>query len=107
MILKKINFRGIGNFCYKAVETRGTDIQLVCGSGVNTVLAVAYCARQLKISAIVVVPKATHPSICEAIRLEGSQLILFGENWIAADSHARKLVKRNWYKNRMVLCFLY
>lgn len=73
----------------------------------NTVLAVAYCARQLKISAIVVVPKATHPSICEAIRLEGSQLILFGENWIAADSHARKLVKRNWYKNRMVLCFLY
>ncbi|KAG1141803.1 hypothetical protein G6F37_006430 [Rhizopus arrhizus] len=90
-----VKMRGIGNFCYKAVETRGTDIQLVCGSGVNTVLAVAYCARQLKISAIVVVPKATHPSICEAIRLEGSQLILFGENWIAADSHARKLVKRN------------
>ncbi|CEI92696.1 hypothetical protein RMCBS344292_06949 [Rhizopus microsporus] len=90
-----VKMRGIGNFCYKAVETRGTDIQLVCGSGVNTVLAVAYCARQLKIKATIVVPKATHSSICDSVKLEGAQLILFGDSWSAADSHARRLVKRN------------
>ncbi|CAO3636842.1 unnamed protein product [Mucor hiemalis] len=87
--------RGIGNFCYKAVESRGTDIHLVCGSGVNTVLAVAYCARQLNVSAITVMPKDTSSSICDAVKFEGAHLILFGEDWTAADEHARKLVKRN------------
>ncbi|CAO3621316.1 unnamed protein product [Mucor fragilis] len=87
--------RGIGNFCYKAVESRGTDIHFICGSGVNTVLAVAYCARQLNVNAILVMPKETPAPICDAVRLEGSQLILYGENWDVAESHARKLVKRN------------
>lgn len=87
--------RGIGNFCYKAVESRGTDIHFICGSGVNTVLAVAYCARQLNVDAILVMPKETPAPICDAVRLEGSQLILYGENWDVAESHARKLVKRN------------
>lgn len=67
----------------------------MCGSGINTVLAVAYCARQLNVSAITVMPKETPPSICDAVRLEGAHLILFGEDWVAADEHARKLVKRN------------
>ncbi|KAG1109981.1 hypothetical protein G6F42_015476 [Rhizopus arrhizus] len=88
-------YRGIGNFCYKAVESRGTDIHFICGSGVNTVLAVAYCARQLNLNAILVMPKETPAHICDAVRLEGSQLILYGENWVVAESHARKLVKRN------------
>ncbi|KAI7899703.1 tryptophan synthase beta subunit-like PLP-dependent enzyme [Cokeromyces recurvatus] len=90
-----VKMRGVGNFCYKAVESRGTDIHLVCGSSMNTALAVAYCARQLNVNAIIVMPKETPSSICDAIRLEGAQLILFGENWAAAESHARKLVKRN------------
>lgn len=67
----------------------------MCGSGINTVLAVAYCARQLNVSAITVMPKDTASVICDAVRLEGAHLILFGENWAAADEHARKLVKRN------------
>ncbi|KAK4518682.1 vacuolar alkaline phosphatase [Mucor velutinosus] len=90
-----VKMRGIGNFCYKAVESRGTDIHFICGSGVNTVLAVAYCARQLNVNAILVMPKETPAPICDAVRLEGSQLILYGENWDVAESHARKLVKRN------------
>ncbi|KAL7311206.1 catabolic L-serine/threonine dehydratase [Mucor circinelloides] len=90
-----VKMRGIGNFCYKAVESRGTDIHFICGSGVNTVLAVAYCARQLNLNAILVMPKETPAHICDAVRLEGSQLILYGENWDVAESHARKLVKRN------------
>ncbi|KAL9550500.1 hypothetical protein MBANPS3_004706 [Mucor bainieri] len=90
-----VKMRGIGNFCYKAVESRGTDIHFICGSGVNTVLAVAYCARQLNVDAILVMPKETPAAICDAVRLEGSQLILYGENWDVAESHARKLVKRN------------
>ncbi|KAI7888347.1 tryptophan synthase beta subunit-like PLP-dependent enzyme [Mucor mucedo] len=90
-----VKMRGIGNFCYKAVQSRGTDIHLVCGSGINTVLAVAYCARQLNVSAITVMPKDTAASICDAVRLEGTHLILYGEDWPAADEHARKLVKRN------------
>jgi L-serine/L-threonine ammonia-lyase len=87
--------RGIGHFCCKAVESRGNDIHLISGSGVNTVLAVAYCARQLNVNAITVMPKETPSAICDAVRLEGAQLILFGEDWAAAESHARKLVKRN------------
>ncbi|KAI9263882.1 tryptophan synthase beta subunit-like PLP-dependent enzyme [Helicostylum pulchrum] len=90
-----VKMRGIGNFCYKAVESRGRDIHLVCGSGTNTVLAVAYCARQLNVSAITVMPKDTPSSICDSVRLEGAHLILYGEDWAAADEHARKLVKRN------------
>ncbi|GAN01785.1 L-serine dehydratase/L-threonine deaminase [Mucor ambiguus] len=90
-----VKMRGIGNFCYKAVESRGTDIHFISGSGVNTVLAVAYCARQLNVNAILVMPKETSAAICDAVRLEGSQLILYGENWDVAESHARKLVKRN------------
>ncbi|KAF7724019.1 hypothetical protein EC973_001426 [Apophysomyces ossiformis] len=87
--------RGIGNFCYQVVQTRGTDIHFVCGSGINTVLAVSYCARQLGVDAIVVMPKATSSAICDAVRLEGAKLILYGADWNAAETHARKLVKRN------------
>lgn len=88
-------YRGIGAFCYQAVQTRGTNIQFVCGSGPNTVLAVSYCARQLGVEAIIVVPKATNERICQSIRTDGSHLILYGENWTAAEVHARKLVRRN------------
>lgn len=77
------------------MESRGTDIHFICGSGVNTVLAVAYCARQLNVNAILVMPKETPTHICDAVRLEGAQLILYGDNWDVAESHARKLVKRN------------
>ncbi|KAI9303788.1 tryptophan synthase beta subunit-like PLP-dependent enzyme, partial [Cunninghamella echinulata] len=87
--------RGIGNFCSRKIQTRGTDIKFVCGSGINTVLAVAYCARQLRVEAIIVVPTNTKESICDAIRLDGAQLIKFGVDWEAAETHARKLVKRN------------
>ena len=45
----------------------------------NTVLAVSYCARQLGVEALIVVPKATKERICETIRGDGSQLILYGE----------------------------
>ncbi|KAI8874726.1 tryptophan synthase beta subunit-like PLP-dependent enzyme [Backusella circina FSU 941] len=90
-----VKMRGVGNFCYKAVAQRGTNIHLVCGSGINTILAVVYSARQLGVSAIAVVPKTTPKSICDAIRLEGAQLVLYGDNWNSAESHARKLVKRN------------
>nr|5C3U_A Chain A, L-serine ammonia-lyase [Rhizomucor miehei CAU432] len=90
-----VKMRGIGAFCYQAVQTRGTNIQFVCGSGPNTVLAVSYCARQLGVEAIIVVPKATNERICQSIRTDGSHLILYGENWTAAEVHARKLVRRN------------
>ncbi|CEP15344.1 hypothetical protein [Parasitella parasitica] len=78
-----------------SVKMRGTDVHFICGSGVNTVVAVAYCARQLNVNAILVMPKETPAHICDAVRLEGAQLILYGDNWDAAESHARKLVKRN------------
>ncbi|KAJ8659672.1 hypothetical protein O0I10_004651 [Lichtheimia ornata] len=90
-----VKMRGIGNFCYRTVQTRGTDTQFVCGSGMNTVLAVSYCARQLGVEALIVVPKATKERICETIRGDGSQLILYGEDWAASEAHARKLVRRN------------
>ncbi|KAI8368443.1 tryptophan synthase beta subunit-like PLP-dependent enzyme [Choanephora cucurbitarum] len=90
-----VKIRGVGNFCFRAVEARGTDTYLISGSGINTVLAVAYSARQLNVNAIIVLPKESSSAICDAVRLEGAQVILFGEDWAAAESHARKLVKRN------------
>ncbi|ORZ23391.1 tryptophan synthase beta subunit-like PLP-dependent enzyme [Absidia repens] len=87
--------RGIGNFCYRKIQTRGTDIRFVSGSGINTALAVAYCARQLRVEATIVVPTNTSERLCEAIQLEGAQLIKYGADWSEAEAHARKLVKRN------------
>ncbi|KAI7866438.1 tryptophan synthase beta subunit-like PLP-dependent enzyme [Spinellus fusiger] len=91
----RLSNRGIGNFCYQTVQSRGTDIHFITGSGINTALAVAYCARQLGVEAMIVLPKGTHESICEGVRLENAQLILFGEDFTASETHARKLVKRN------------
>ncbi|KAI7860351.1 tryptophan synthase beta subunit-like PLP-dependent enzyme [Circinella umbellata] len=90
-----VKMRGIGNFCYRTVQTRGTEVQFVCGSGMNTVLAVSYCSRQLETEALIVVPKGTDERICDLIRNDGSQLILYGDDWNASESHARKLVRRN------------
>ena len=45
----------------------------------NTVLAVSYCSRQLETEALIVVPKATDERICDLIRNDGSQLILYGD----------------------------
>ncbi|KAI9025257.1 tryptophan synthase beta subunit-like PLP-dependent enzyme [Phycomyces nitens] len=90
-----VKMRGIGNFCYRTVQLRGTDIRFICGVGVNTALAVAYCARQLGVDAVIVLPKNTSESICDGVRLEGAHLILFGDDFNASESHARKLLKRN------------
>ncbi|ORX47456.1 tryptophan synthase beta subunit-like PLP-dependent enzyme [Hesseltinella vesiculosa] len=90
-----VKIRGIGNFCYRKIKQRGHDINFVTGSGINTALAVAYCARQLRVQAMIVVPANTNERLCEAIRQDGAQLIKYGEDWSDAENHARKLVKRN------------
>ncbi|KAI8063450.1 tryptophan synthase beta subunit-like PLP-dependent enzyme [Gongronella butleri] len=87
--------RGIGNFCYRKIQQRGKEINFVTGSGLNTALAVAYCARQLGVDALIVVPANTNERLREAIMNDGAQLIAYGNDWADAETHARKLVKRN------------
>jgi len=84
--------RGIGRICAEHVEA-GTR-HLVCSSGGNAGLAVAYSARQLGVAATVVVPETTSAEVCDRIRLEGAEVIVHGEVWDVADVHAKGLSKQ-------------
>jgi L-serine/L-threonine ammonia-lyase len=83
--------RGIGRLCTEHVEA-GTE-HLVCSSGGNAGLAVAYSARQLGVAATVVVPETTSEEVRHRIGLEGANVIVHGEVWDVADVFANKLSK--------------
>ncbi len=84
--------RGIGRVCGEHVEA-GTR-HLVCSSGGNAGLAVAYSARQLGVAATVVVPETTSAEVRDRISLEGAEVIVHGDVWDVADVHANKLSKQ-------------
>ena len=84
--------RGIGRVCAEHVEA--STHHLVCSSGGNAGLAVAYSARQLGVEATVVVPETTSAEVRDRIRLEGAEVIVHGEVWDVADVHAKELSKQ-------------
>jgi threonine dehydratase len=65
--------------CIKAVQLRGPSIHFVTAAGINTCLAVAYSARQLNVDATIVLPKSVNEKIFEMIKMEGANLITWGE----------------------------
>jgi len=83
--------RGIGYACKKYIADGAKA--LVSSSGGNAGLAVAYSGRRLGIPVTVVVSKTTKKRAIDLIKLEGAEVIVTGNNWDDAHSHAMTLSK--------------
>ncbi len=81
--------RGIGRAC-SYHRDRGVR-EFISSSGGNAGIAVAYCGKKLRIPVTVVVPASTPNRAVEIIRQEGAAVIVYGESWQEAHSHARGL----------------
>jgi L-serine/L-threonine ammonia-lyase len=63
--------------CQKKVLDEGFK-KLICSSGGNAGLAVAYSGRQLGVPVIVVIPESTPRHMVEFIQEEGASVIVHG-----------------------------
>lgn len=68
--------------CQKAVQEHGTATHLVCSSGGNAGLAVAYAGRQLEVRVTIVVPMSCSQFMKQKIEFEGATVEMEGEVWI-------------------------
>lgn len=84
--------RGMGAAAQAAHDAGAT--QVVCASGGNAGLAVAYAGRVLGMRATIVVPQTTSPRSQELIRAEGAELIVHGADWDASHTFAVALAER-------------
>lgn len=78
--------RGIGHACHQYVKEGAT--RLICSSGGNAGLAVAYAGRCLSVPVLVVVPTTTTARAKELIGLEGADVVVYGSNWNEAHQYA-------------------
>ncbi|KAF9185577.1 hypothetical protein BGZ51_002561 [Haplosporangium sp. Z 767] len=78
--------------CQKAVQEHGPNTHLVCSSGGNAGLAVAYAGRQLKVKVTIVVPLSCSEFMKQKIRSENAIVEVEGEAWDEADMRARTIV---------------
>jgi len=84
--------RGLGHISQKAVQQHGKQANLVCSSGGNAGLAVAYAGRQLGVKATIVLPTTTSEFMRKKIEAEGAFVVVEGEAWDEADKRARAIV---------------
>ncbi|KAF9359018.1 hypothetical protein BGX26_000345 [Mortierella sp. AD094] len=84
--------RGLGNMCQKAFLKHGSEAHLVCSSGGNAGLAVAYSGRQLGVKVTIVVPLSCSEFMMKKIQAEGAHVEKEGEAWDEADLRARAIV---------------
>ncbi|KAI1297114.1 hypothetical protein EDD11_007224 [Mortierella claussenii] len=84
--------RGLGNMCRKAVQIHGSQTHLVCSSGGNAGLAVAYAGRQLDAKVTIIVPQTCSAFMIKKIQNEGAFVEMEGEAWDEADIYARSIV---------------
>lgn len=80
--------RGISTLCEQLVAMGSPE--LVCSSGGNAGLAVAYAGRQLGVPVTVFVPQTTSQPAIDRIRLEGAHIEIVGKVWDEADNAARQ-----------------
>lgn len=78
--------RGVGRLCEARVAAGAR--RLVCASGGNAGLAVAYAGRQLGVAATVVVPRTTSARSRELLVAEGAEVIEHGDDWDTAHRFA-------------------
>ncbi len=72
------------------VRTRGYE-RIVCASGGNSGHAAAYCARELGLSCIVVIPDTASSYMADVIRREGAEVITFGTVFDDARDYALEI----------------
>ncbi len=78
--------RGLGRVC--AARVAGGARRLLCSSGGNAGLAVAYAGRRLGVAVTVVVPRSTSTWARERIAAEGAEVVEHGAAWAEAHAHA-------------------
>jgi L-serine/L-threonine ammonia-lyase len=83
--------RGHGAACRAALAAGARRV--VCSSGGNAGVAVAYAARRLGLEALVVVPRTTPEAMRERIRSEGAEVSEHGAVWDEAHLHALELAE--------------
>ena len=82
--------RGVGYACNHYVQQGAKS--LVCSSGGNAGLAVAYSGRILAVPVTVVVPESTKAGARVLIKNEGAEVIVHGQVWDDAHEYALGLV---------------
>ena len=83
--------RGIGNLCRMAHGRGATG--LVSSSGGNAGMAAAYAARELQMTARIVVPETTPAFVRERLTALGAEVEVHGKVWDQADERARDLCR--------------
>jgi L-serine/L-threonine ammonia-lyase len=83
--------RGMGAACVAAREAGATRV--VCASGGNAGLAVAYAGRRLGLAVTIVVPTTTGDRSRELIGRLGADLVVHGASWDDAQRHALDLAR--------------
>ncbi|KAM6298041.1 serine dehydratase-like [Aegotheles albertisi] len=87
--------RGIGHLCQEAAK-KGCR-HLVCSSGGNAGLAVAYSGRKLGLPVTVVVPSTTGSTIVHKLKDLGAEVEVSGQVWDEANMRALELAKtKDW-----------
>lgn len=87
--------RGVGSLCEHYAQQNVAG--LVCSSGGNAGLAVAYASNYLNIPATIIVPSSTPENMIEKIRAENVNIEIIGKIWDEADEAAQKLAKSKNY----------
>ena len=82
--------RGIGHAC-QVYHQKGVK-SLICASGGNAGLAVAYAGRQLGLAVTVVVPQTTSPEAIVAIKQEEAIVKVYGKDYQEAHDYAMSCV---------------
>lgn len=83
--------RGIGTLCQ--FYAKQGAMGLVCSSGGNAGMAVAYASKKLNLPATIIIPTITPLSMVNKLKAEKVKVILHGENWNAADELAKEIAK--------------
>ena len=84
--------RGIGLACQEYVR-RGAQ-RLICSSGGNAGIAVAYAAHRLGVPVVVVVPETTTARAKLLIHREEAEIIVHGASWQEANTLAQSMVSK-------------
>jgi len=71
--------RGIGA-CVADAQAAGIS-KIISSSGGNAGLAAAYAAREVGMSATVVLPNSTPASVADRLRAYGAEAIFHGNHW--------------------------
>lgn len=85
--------RGLGRACEKAIANGATS--LICASGGNAGIAVAYSGRKLNVPTTIVLPEPTPILMRDKIANEGATVIVHGQNFNEAEKKALEIAKED------------